>query len=121
MAFCDRLKMLRKAQKMSQAELAQISGLSQSAISAFEKGVNEPSSVSIQQLSKALGMTPGELLGDSAAPATGEGALTPQERQLLEMFRHLNPVGKSTALGLVESLLVQFGEKNNPSRSVSNK
>jgi len=113
----DALKRARKAKRWTQLELAERSGVSQQAISFIENGRNSPSESTIRLLADALGLSVSDLLHDETETET---TLKPDERHLLEMFRHLNPVGKSTALGLVESLLVQFGEKNNPSRSVSN-
>ena len=113
----DALKRARKAKRWTQLELAERSGVSQQAISFIENGRNSPSESTIRLLADALGLSVSDLLHDESETET---TLKPDELRLLEMFRHLNPVGKSTALGLVESLLVQFGEKNNPSRSVSN-
>lgn len=89
MGFGDHLKELRKARKISQAELAKLSGLSQSAISAIEQGVNEPTSVSVQQLAKALGMKPGELLGEADS-----GGFTAEELQLISAYRTLTAQGR---------------------------
>lgn len=41
--FADNLKVLRKSKKLTQAQLAQIMGVDQRTISAWEKGVCEPS------------------------------------------------------------------------------
>lgn len=94
MGFGDRLKMLRKERKISQAELARISGLSQSAISAFEMGINEPTSVSVQQLAKSFGMTPGELLGEGKQNDLQNESLTAQEWQLIMDYRALTSQGR---------------------------
>ena len=79
MTFGQKLTAARKAQGLSQALLAQKSGLSQSAVSALEKGINSPSEKTIILLASALGCAPADLLGDRPLPP-GLRPLPPMRR-----------------------------------------
>ena len=52
MQFCERLQELRKSKKVSQMELAQILGVSQSAIAKWELGKADPCSTALIKLAK---------------------------------------------------------------------
>jgi transcriptional regulator with XRE-family HTH domain len=57
-----RLKQLRAAQDMSQADLADKSGVSREYIARLETGHHDPSLSTLVKLAKALKVKPGELL-----------------------------------------------------------
>jgi len=59
--FGDNARNLRKGKKLSQEKLAEIAGLDATYISGIERGVRNPSLVSIVQLAGALKTAPGEL------------------------------------------------------------
>ncbi|MCR4886270.1 MAG: helix-turn-helix domain-containing protein [Clostridiales bacterium] len=65
----DNLKRLRKQKKLTQSQLAAISGVSQQAISFIESARNTPSEGTLRLLSQALGCSVSELLGEES-PAT---------------------------------------------------
>lgn len=67
MSFGERLIRARKERKMSQELLAKKSGVSQSAISNIEKGLNSPSASTIEMLASALGYTSAEMLADDTS------------------------------------------------------
>jgi uncharacterized protein len=56
MAFAKMLKDIRTKAGLSQTELAKKAGLSQNAISAWEKGIREPSWAAVQALCAAMGL-----------------------------------------------------------------
>ena len=56
------LKKLRTAKKMSQTELALMLGISNRAVSKWERGITMPDISIINELSKILGITSDELL-----------------------------------------------------------
>ena len=58
----NNLRALRKARKMTQAELAQASGINRVAIAKYEAGKVEPGAKSILRLTKALGVSTDALL-----------------------------------------------------------
>jgi DNA-binding XRE family transcriptional regulator len=55
------IRRLRRQKRWTQKELAQRSGLSQTAISRFENGTLAPGSRGIERIAKALGVHPGEI------------------------------------------------------------
>lgn len=71
--FSDRLRQIRKERKLSQAELARASGLSQGAISSYETG-NRKSTTGLIELAQALKVNPVWLI-----TGNGEKELEPLE------------------------------------------
>lgn len=63
MEFKDRLKELRATKKISQMQLANITGISQSAIAKWELGKTEPTASAIITLAKFFNETADYLLG----------------------------------------------------------
>jgi transcriptional regulator with XRE-family HTH domain len=61
---------LRKAQRMTAAELAERSELSRTIVSKIERGDGNPSIGTLWRISRALRVGLGELLGEPAAPRT---------------------------------------------------
>lgn len=64
MEIGTRIKEMRKARNITQIQLAQMTGISQSSISAIEKLTNNPSAATLKLIAAALGCTVGELLGE---------------------------------------------------------
>lgn len=58
----EALRIMRESQEMSQNKLAELSGISQSNISALENGAKQMGRVSAMQLAKALQVHPAVLL-----------------------------------------------------------
>ncbi len=63
MEFKDRLKELRISKNLSQMQLANLTGISQSAIAKWELGKTEPTATAIIVLSKFFNETTDYLLG----------------------------------------------------------
>lgn len=86
----DNIRKKRKEKNFSQNQLAKKAGVSQSALSAIEKDVQNPSSQTVSLIAEALGCSLAELLGEEA----DEDVITPAERQLILVYRALNAQGK---------------------------
>ncbi len=96
MAFKDTLKDLRKSRKLTQAELAQAVGISQTAISLYERGEREPDMKLLSQFAQLFEVDMNYLLGSEARPApqSSEEPLTARDqrdigkkmRSMLELF-----------------------------------
>jgi toxin-antitoxin system, antitoxin component, xre family len=67
MAFAERLKHLREQSGLTQAALAEKLGVTQRAISHYEKGKGTPNLNFIHEVAQAFNISPNELLIDSAA------------------------------------------------------
>ncbi len=62
-SFAQNLKQLRKEKKLSQAEFAEILGVSQSAVSAWEAGMCLPVATTVIRIVKFFDVTADFLLG----------------------------------------------------------
>lgn len=59
-----KIKNLRRSRGISQAKLAEKSGLSQAAISMIEKGMKSPTLTTLEKIAQALGVSVSDLLED---------------------------------------------------------
>lgn len=75
----ERIKQLREAKGLTQAELARILGLSRSAVNAWEMGLSVPSVSYIVALSKLFGVSSDMLLGINSAPSIRADSLTDRQ------------------------------------------
>lgn len=81
--FGRRLKAIRESKNLSQEELANLIGLKdRSSITKIEKGVQGLDYLSLEQLIRALGISPLDLFG-SEEPFV----LTPHEKDILTAYR----------------------------------
>jgi len=72
--IADRIKLLREKSGLNQSELAEKLHLSRNSISAYEKGLNIPSTQIIAKLSKILGVSVDCILGiDDTATISVKG------------------------------------------------
>lgn len=91
MSVCgDNIKRIRQDKKISQNKLARESGIAQSALSAIESSVKNPSVETIQLIAKALGVTISELFGESSSA----DSYTAEERQMISAYRTLTAQGR---------------------------
>lgn len=58
----EKIRALREAKGLSQTELAEALGVDQTTVSAWERGVAEPTLSNLRRLADVLGIAPGELL-----------------------------------------------------------
>lgn len=79
----NRLRELRKAARLSQVELAERTGVSQSAISQIENDVIAMDTAWMRAFARELGCEPADLLADSDNP----DRLSSEERALVEAYR----------------------------------
>lgn len=89
----NRLKELRKAKKITQEQLADIIGVSQSLIALIEKGKRDIDFTLAEQLAKALNVKPYELMPAEWQPQP----ITPAEQQILDMIRKTTAPDNSQA------------------------
>lgn len=64
----DKLKEMREAKNLKQAELADALGVTQGTISQWESGISNPSLDKLKKLASELGCTVDELIGDNDDP-----------------------------------------------------
>ena len=85
MEIGTRIKEMRKARNITQVQLAQMTGISQSSISAIEKLTNNPSAVTLKLIAAALGCTVGELLGEKKEQETPSTPLCSTTKTVMRM------------------------------------
>lgn len=100
-SFGDRIRTLRKDRDLTQLQLAEYVGVSQTAVAAWETGKRAvPKGDNLLKLAAALGFEAGELL-----TATGQSASESiEEVHLLAAFRALPKERQLIAIKLVEAL-----------------
>ncbi len=90
--FGERLIAAREVRKLSQAELAQKSGLQASAIGHFERNRRKPSFANVRALAQALNVSSDYLLGraknmkGATTAFRGEENLTDADREHIQMM-----------------------------------
>ena len=86
----ENVKRIREEKKFSQNALAKKAGIAQSALSAIENNVKNPSSVTLELIAGALECSISELIGEGFA----DDAITPAERRLILVYRTLTAQGR---------------------------
>lgn len=100
-SFGIRIRTLRKERDLTQLQLAEYVGVSQTAVAAWETGKREvPKGDNLLKLAEALGFEAGELMG--AAQETIQQSM--DEVRLLAAFRGLTKERQLIAIKLVEAL-----------------
>jgi transcriptional regulator with XRE-family HTH domain len=109
-----KLKELREAQKMSQETVANLSEVSQQAISKYEKSDNYPDGYHLKKFAQIFGVSSDYLLDlDEKRPVEVKYMKLPErEEKLLKRFRELNEDNKDIIMGNIASLLKEEREEN---------
>lgn len=102
MRFGERLQARREALGISRAQLAQMLGVTVSAVSNYEKSISFPKEEFLLRLFDCLDTDPNSLFQDSFR--AGQWVLTQSERTLLDQYRGLSPKGRETVRSVVDAL-----------------
>lgn len=101
----ERIKAARIAAGMTQSELAEKVGVKFSAIHKYETGlIVNLKRDTIGKLAKALGVKPSYLLCVGEEPETEEVELSPEEAELLEIFRSLQEQEQALILATARAI-----------------
>lgn len=112
-AFKDRLRETRESLGLSQAELAQKSGLQAAAVSHFETGKRSPSFANLLKLSDALNVSTDYLLGRINEDQHGKGiAAAPRAQQLFRNAEKLSDDSFDALEMMAKALLDRQSNKN---------
>jgi len=103
----NRLRYLRKRAGISQARLAQLSGVSQPAISQLENDERPLTIDWMRIFARIFGVTAADLLDDDDNPHR----LDPEELVLVENFRHADP-GQRAMVQRVAEPLAEYRHDN---------
>lgn len=88
LTFGEKIKEARKAQNLTQKQLAESIGAKHNSVSDWENGKNKPDPDTIELLCGVLKITPNYLLQSSKED------FSPKEKQLIMKYRGLDPHGK---------------------------
>ena len=94
MAFKDRLREAREAKGLTQQELANIVGVSKSAIANYETGVSAAKEQVLIKLFSALDVTPNYLWQDEMEDVKSSFVCSYHERVIIQKYRNLDDHGK---------------------------
>ena len=70
----EKIHRWRAQRALTQVELAEAAGMTQTAIWRIESGTTKPRPTTIRKLAEALGVTTMDLVGDQDGKAAGDGA-----------------------------------------------
>lgn len=99
--FGENIKELRKERNLTQKELAEIIGVSQSAIYFWEKEINEPTAGALVKMAKFFGVSVDEILSLEKEVKKE----LPKERVMLESFSRLTQSQQDLVITLIEELV----------------
>ncbi len=92
------IKILRERYNLSQKELAVIAGVSDKAVSSWERGTKEPRMGAIQKLAEHFNLKKSNLIEDGGMTnlISTTQDFTLKEKELIKKYRRLTPEGKET-------------------------
>lgn len=109
-AFGERLVTLRKAQGLTQVQLAALLDVSQQAITAYASGQRRVPISTLPQLAEHLGVSLEDLIGLPAKrAAAGKRGPAPKIQQQLEQVSRLPKAKQRMVTEVLDSLLAQAG------------
>ena len=104
MSISARIKKRREQLRMTQAQLARVVGVTQTAISQFESGTRKPSFDTLPRLTDALGITSDYLLRGRKAYDCKDILADPKVSIILKGFMELSEKDKEEMFRLYEFL-----------------
>ena len=123
MSIAENIKMLRERYGLTQADLGEIAGVSDKAVSTWENGTAEPRMGAVQKIAEHFGITKGSIVDDapssSADPPCPDSCLSDDDRFLLSQFHELNDEGRRIILDAARGLVASgHYKKASPSAGV---
>lgn len=103
-----RIATLRKEQGITQVQLAELLGVSQQAITAYEVGRRRIQVSALPVIAKALGVAVEALLG-AESKATGKRGRAPKLQQQMERINRLPKAQQRFVMQVLDSVLAQAG------------
>ena len=100
-----RIAELRKAQNITQVQLAETLGVSQQTVTAYEVGRRRMPVSSLPHIARFLGTTVEELIGEKAQP--GKRGPAPQLQQKIERLTSLPKAQQRLVLQMLDGVLAQ--------------
>ena len=124
MSIAENIKKLRERYGLTQADLGEIAGVSDKAVSTWENGTAEPRMGAVQKIAEHFGITKGSIVDDAPASPSADhsgsaSSLSPDDQLLLSLFHDLNDDGQQIVLDTVRGLIASgHYKKASPSAGV---
>ena len=96
---------LRKAQNITQVQLAEALGVSQQTVTAYESGRRRMPVSSLPFIARFLGTTVEELIGEKPAP--GKRGAAPKLQQQIERIQQLPKTQQKFVMQMLDTVLAQ--------------
>ena len=106
-ALGARIAELRRAQNLTQVQLAETLGVSQQTVTAYEVGRRRMPVSSLPVIARYLGTTVEELIGEKAPPA--KRGPTPKLQQQIERLNTLPKAQQQVVIKMLDGVLGQAG------------
>ena len=107
-ALGARIAQLRKNSHITQVQLAETRGISQSTVNAYELGHRRVPVSTLPLLARTLGVSVEELIGEETSEARKRGR-TPKLQQHLERIAALPKPKQRAVMDVIEAMLAQQG------------
>ncbi len=104
-----RVALLRKQSHITQVQMAQTLGVSQSAITAYEGGQRRIPVSMLPLLARTLGVSVEELIGEPPSAAARKRGRAPKLEQHLERINALPKPRQRAVMDVIEAMLAQQG------------
>ncbi|MDD2371488.1 MAG: helix-turn-helix transcriptional regulator [Firmicutes bacterium] len=111
----DRIKKLREKNNITQADLAKAIGVTTSAVSAWEKGVNEPRMGAVHKIAQYFNVTKSYLVNDEDSPIYDQQAIMIAETlikyenqdlaQLMKKISKMDKKEKDKIIKIIQTLV----------------
>lgn len=111
----DKIKKLREENDVTQAELANAIGVTTSAVSAWEKGINEPRMGQVHKIAQYFKVTKSYLVNDEESPIYDEKAIMIAEKlikyenqelaQLMDKISKMDKKDKDKIIKVIKTII----------------
>ena len=109
MSIGRNIRVLRKANGMTQEELARMIGKTSQAVSQYERESNYPSRATLEKIAVALDVKPSEITDDDIECASVR-VVDPRELEVQRLFSQLNDQSRDVLIATARALLAAQGE-----------
>jgi transcriptional regulator with XRE-family HTH domain len=104
-----RIAALRKAQSITQVQLAELLKVSQQTINAYEVGRRRMPVSSLPVIARYLGVSIEELIGEPPSAAAKKRGPTPKIQQQIERIQRLPKTQQRMVMQMIDAVLAQQG------------
>lgn len=107
-----KLKVLRESQGMTQVQIYKKTGINNKTLSGYENNVSQPDLATLKLLSQVYGVSVDYLLNECNLDDETPYKVDPAERNLLRLFRKLDPGQKEIFLAQLKGVVSLMGKRD---------